>query len=421
MKLLLFNREFHQNMTKENTIDEINTFYTQNEHNQNKLVIKVFLWFFITLPLFLLGLLLGIFKYYDYYQKAFCIYIISVLFYFLTCLYYKLKPYSHITKYLLMLTITFSTFMLSINEGFLMYISYIIVPVVSLLYLNKKFTIKILILSFIVMILSLFHRAYLYPLTNNLQKQWLLTHIVSLSIEYILVSLLMTLIANRNFTIIISSFTGIKKQMDTQRILISSYVALLCQKDAEIKKHLNTTSDYTKVICDSLRKNKKFKYILTTNKYYNIISSSLLHDIGLISIPDKILLKETELSIDEFNIYKTHPIIGNQLIDKNLTSMDSEFLEITKNIVLYHHEQWNGKGYPFGLRGEQIPLSARIVFGAITIDELMCKYVAKKEITFDGAMNLIKQMSDNELDPKISQAIIDSKEQIHKVYLNSLK
>jgi putative two-component system response regulator len=128
-----------------------------------------------------------------------------------------------------------------------------------------------------------------------------------------------------------------------------------------------------------------------------ITLASPLHDIGKIGIPDSILLKPGKLTPEEFEIMKTHTLIGAKI----LNSSKQELIQFAKEIALYHHEKYNGKGYPFNLKGEEIPLSARIVAIADVFDALTSKRPYKEPYTISDTIDIIKKDSKEHFDPEI--------------------
>ena len=102
------------------------------------------------------------------------------------------------------------------------------------------------------------------------------------------------------------------------------------------------------IICSHLQKNRKYSDILTDNTIFNYVTASYLHDIGIISIPDYILNKKTPLNEAEMKILKTHTILGYNLIKENMSQMDHDYLQILCDMTLFHHEHWDGNGYPYG-------------------------------------------------------------------------
>ena len=143
-----------------------------------------------------------------------------------------------------------------------------------------------------------------------------------------------------------------------------------------------------------------------------IVQAAPLHDIGKIGIPDAILLKPARLTEEERAIIETHTSIGFDI----LKGSSSEYLSMAASIALHHHERFDGKGYPYGLRGEEIPLEARIVAVADTLDALMTVRPYKDAWTRTEALKYIQEHSGSHFDPDCVWALMDREEQVRKVY-----
>ena len=129
--------------------------------------------------------------------------------------------------------------------------------------------------------------------------------------------------------------------------------------------------------------------------------ASMMHDIGKIGIPDSILMKPTKLTDDEFEVIKSHPGIGGNILQENMG------FKLAREVSLSHHEKWNGTGYPLGLRGEEIPLAARIVAVVDVFDALISKRPYKKAWTIQEALTKIEQGSESHFDPKVVDAFLN--------------
>ena len=153
----------------------------------------------------------------------------------------------------------------------------------------------------------------------------------------------------------------------------------------------------------------------------DVVRSAPLHDIGKIQVPDAILNKPGRLTSDEFEIIKTHTTAGKEIITSAINMVseeDSGYLYEARNLAYCHHEKWNGSGYPQGLKGEEIPLSARIMAVADVFDALVSKRSYKEPFSFEEAINIIKESSGSHFDPKIVEAFLKAEPKIRKVLLS---
>jgi HD-GYP domain-containing protein (c-di-GMP phosphodiesterase class II) len=147
-----------------------------------------------------------------------------------------------------------------------------------------------------------------------------------------------------------------------------------------------------------------------------VVSSAPLHDVGKINVSDLILNKPGKLTDEEFEIMKTHTTAGGNIIASIIDKIpDSDYLLEAKNLAMYHHEKWNGKGYPAGLAGEDIPLSARVMAVADVFDALISDRCYKKGFPYDKAFSIILEERGKQFDPKIVDAFFAAEDQILEV------
>ncbi|MGC8734398.1 MAG: HD-GYP domain-containing protein [bacterium] len=165
-------------------------------------------------------------------------------------------------------------------------------------------------------------------------------------------------------------------------------------KDEYTGAHIKRISLYCNLIAQEMKLDKDF-----INK---ITLAAPLHDVGKIGIPDNILLKPGRLTKEEFEIMKTHTIIGAKILDNS----KNDLIKFAKEIALYHHEKYNGQGYPFNLKGEQIPLAARIVAIADVFDALTSKRPYKDPYPITDTIDIIKQEINQHFDPEITNIFL---------------
>lgn len=159
-------------------------------------------------------------------------------------------------------------------------------------------------------------------------------------------------------------------------------------RDAESGSHIRRIRKFTELLLRSVAWNYP-QYGLTISKISMISRASLMHDIGKIAIPDNILLKRGKLTPEEFEIMKLHTVKGSEIMDKMAVFADKEFYQYCYDIIRHHHEKWDGKGYPDGLVGDDIPLAAQVVSVADIYDALVSERVYKSAYTHEEAIRMI--------------------------------
>ena len=190
-------------------------------------------------------------------------------------------------------------------------------------------------------------------------------------------------------------------------------------RDPETGGHLARIKNYVKVLSEELRRFPKFEEILTDDYITNMYQSSPLHDIGKVGVPDHILLKPGKLTKEEFEIMKTHTTIGGDALASSERMFgDNSFLSLGRDIAYYHHEKWNGSGYPRGLSGDDIPLPARIMSIADIYDALTSKRIYKDAFPHERTVAMITEESGKALDPFIIKAFINVQDVFQEIRAN---
>jgi putative two-component system response regulator len=193
--------------------------------------------------------------------------------------------------------------------------------------------------------------------------------------------------------------------LETSVMTIFSLAKLAESRDPETGHHLERIREYSRVLTEELLTEKEREPMLTPKYAELIFQTSPLHDIGKVGIPDHILLKQGSLTDEEFAIMKQHTVIGGKTLEETMTFYPgAEFLHQARDIALSHHEQYDGSGYPRGLKGREIPLCARIVALADVYDALTMKRVYKAAYSHEIARDIIYQGKGRHFDPKVVEA-----------------
>lgn len=195
----------------------------------------------------------------------------------------------------------------------------------------------------------------------------------------------------------------------TQLVSIRALAHLAETRDPETGHHILRTQNYVRALALRLRLHPRFSAVLDARTIDLLTKSAPLHDIGKVGIPDSILQKAGPLTAHEWEIMKTHARLGSDAIEKaeGDVAQPVAFLSLAKEIAHWHHEKWDGSGYPDGLRGEAIPLSARLMAVADVFDALISVRVYKPAMPFDEAREIIAQGSGSHFDPDIAAAFLE--------------
>jgi response regulator RpfG family c-di-GMP phosphodiesterase len=187
-----------------------------------------------------------------------------------------------------------------------------------------------------------------------------------------------------------------------QNGVIEHLADIIESRDIETGEHIKRTKKYVTILVEKMKEKDQYKDYLTPQMCENIIHAAPLHDIGKIAVSDLILCKPGKLTDEEFDKMKIHTTKGGEIIKSILNDLaDKEFLNVAYDVAMYHHEKWNGRGYPEGKKEEEIPLPARIMAIADVFDALVAKRVYKNPMPVDDAVNIIIKDAGTHFDPNL--------------------
>jgi response regulator RpfG family c-di-GMP phosphodiesterase len=203
---------------------------------------------------------------------------------------------------------------------------------------------------------------------------------------------------------------------DAQDAIITALAKLSEYRDPETGSHLLRLKKYCALICGFLAETDKYRDIVTPAFTLDLVRSSPLHDIGKVGIPDAILKKPGRLTPDEFEIMKTHAQIGGDTLRTVYEQYPSQsFIQCGMDVAYGHHEKWNGSGYPSGIQGEAIPLSAQILALVDVYDALTCRRVYKPPFPREQAKAMIAEGSGTHFSPDIVAAFLNNEAEFHRI------
>ena len=201
-----------------------------------------------------------------------------------------------------------------------------------------------------------------------------------------------------------------------QKALILVLADIVESRDRNTGAHVRKTAAYADIILQEMRRKGYYADALTDEFISDVVDSAPLHDVGKIHVPDAILNKPGRLSDEEFAIMKSHTTAGRDILTEAITLVpNSGYLNEARNLAAYHHEKWDGTGYPTGLAGEDIPLSARIMAVADVFDALVSKRSYKKPFSFEEAMQIITEGSGKHFDPLVVDAFVSAEDEVRKI------
>ncbi|MBR5358363.1 MAG: HD domain-containing protein [Clostridiales bacterium] len=206
---------------------------------------------------------------------------------------------------------------------------------------------------------------------------------------------------------------NVMRMQDGLIILMADMVE---NRDSDTGDHIQKTAEYVHIILRGLKRNGYYVDQLSPEYVEYVVKSAPLHDVGKIRISDAVLNKPGKLTPEEYEIMKTHATAGKEIIEKAISTVEGEnYLTEALNMAAYHHERWDGKGYPEGLKGEEIPLSARVMAVADVFDALTSTRVYKPAFPLEEALKIIEEGKGTQFDPKCVEVFLEALPDIKNV------
>ena len=204
-----------------------------------------------------------------------------------------------------------------------------------------------------------------------------------------------------------------EKMTQMQTHVISGLANLIENRDTETGEHISRTSRYVKLIAERCREEGVYADAIDDRFIELLTMLAPLHDIGKIVVSDNILRKPGKLTEEEYEQMKKHAAVGGTVVREVLNGVtDEDYLSFASDIAMYHHERWDGAGYPQGLKGEDIPLCARIMAVADVFDALISKRCYKEPIPMDEALQIMEEKAGNHFDPKLIEVFLRHKDEL---------
>lgn len=199
-----------------------------------------------------------------------------------------------------------------------------------------------------------------------------------------------------------------------QEKMIIGMAQMVESRDLSTGGHIRRTSDVVRIFSDRLQ---EAGFGLDTKFLHLVIRSAPMHDLGKIGVDDAILRKQARFTDEEYEVMKTHAQIGSEIVDKVMTDVEEQdFVQVAENVAHYHHEKVDGNGYPCGLKGDEIPIEARIMALADVFDALVSKRCYKEAFSYDKAFAIIKEESGTHFDPSLVEVFLSCRDELEQYY-----
>jgi len=199
--------------------------------------------------------------------------------------------------------------------------------------------------------------------------------------------------------------------------MVMNFSTLVENRDHSTGGHIMRTQKYVAIMLKEMRKTTKYSKMMTQDYLKYVSEAAPMHDIGKIATPDSILQKPGKLTDEEFEIMKQHAPKGGEIIKSSFTNLDEPKLtQIVYEVARFHHEKWNGRGYPDGLKEEEIPLHARVMAIADVFDAVSAKRCYRDAMPLETCFKIIEEGSGRDFDPELVEIFMNAKDKIVAVY-----
>ena len=229
--------------------------------------------------------------------------------------------------------------------------------------------------------------------------------------EVLLTALCPTMQLQRNYIDLQNPY--IRKVTLQHNEMIDGFATMVESRDTETGGHIKRTRAYVDLMLDKMRHDRRYRAVLNRDYLENVSNAAPLHDIGKISTPDDILQKPGKLTDEEFEVMKKHAAAGGEIILHSLRDFSNpEFRQIAYEVARYHHEKYNGRGYPEGLKGEEIPMHSRIMAIADVFDAVSQRRCYRDALPVEECFAIIERGSGTDFDPDIARIFLSAREEV---------
>lgn len=233
----------------------------------------------------------------------------------------------------------------------------------------------------------------------------------------IAIAIIFTMLCGRTVSLLGKLMGATKELKQYHEEMVMGFATLVENKDGSTGGHIKRTTMYVKLLAEELLARGGYEEVLTEEYIKNLYMAAPMHDIGKIAIPDVILQKPGKLTAEEFEIIKSHAESGGKIIEETFGHLgDKAYTKMAYQVARYHHEKWNGRGYPEGLKGREIPLAARIMAIADVFDALSEKRCYREAMPLEQCFKIIFEGSGQDFDPVLAEIFLDIRDRVEEVH-----
>ena len=319
-------------------------------------------------------------------------------------------------KYINVIVAATFTTLLSVTLTYHVVVIYVYPIAIASLYFSKKLNIIATALTVIGVSIGQIAAFYLKTLQDDnftTLDYVLLFGILPRALVLIAIAAIFTMLASRTADLLSMLLRKEEQLLHSHKEMVMGFATLVENKDGSTGGHIKRTTAYVKLLAEELRERGFYQEELTDAYLENLYRAAPMHDIGKIAVPDVVLQKPGKLTDEEFEVIKTHTLKGGNIIKETFGHLENEeYTQMAYEVARYHHEKWNGKGYPEGLKKKEIPLSARIMAIADVFDAISEKRCYREAMSMDKCFEIIEDGSGQAFEPLLVEVFLDIRDKV---------
>lgn len=396
----------------------------ENEKQANCIVAKVM---FVTFIIFSMVYLMNLMELFIIDEKIMTLsYIGSGILLLLPAVFtYVFKIEKSYVKYINLIGAVLFVTMISITLTYHVVVIYVYPIAIASLYFSKKVNIIATVLTTVGVSIGQIMAFYTNPLKDdNFSNiyEMVVWGIIPRAMILVAIAVIFTMLCTRTVTLLNNLIHAVEVQTKYHNEMVMGFATLVENRDGSTGGHIRRTSLYVRLLVEELKRRGLYEDILTIDYMENLIKAAPMHDIGKISVPDNVLQKPGKLTNEEFDVMKQHSVKGGDIIRETFGNLEDEaYTQMAYEVARYHHEKWNGAGYPEGLKGNDIPLSARIMAIADVFDAVSEKRCYREAMPLEKCFDIITEGSGQHFEPVLVEVFLDIRNEVEKIHHDAEK
>ena len=327
-----------------------------------------------------------------------------------------LKKEDNYIKYINVIAAAIFTTLLSITLTYHVVVIYVYPIAIASLYFSKQLNILATRLTVAGVSVGQLAAFYLDTLQDdNFQElhSVVIWGIFPRALILIAIAAIFTMLSGRTANLLSTLLHKEEQLSHTHNEMVMGFATLVENKDGSTGGHVKRTTTYVKLLAEALRNRGIYQEELNDEYLENLYRAAPMHDIGKIAVPDAVLQKPGKLTDEEFEIIKTHTLKGGNIIKETFGHLENEqYTHMAYEVARHHHEKWNGKGYPDGLKQKEIPLCARIMAIADVFDAVSEKRCYREAMPLEKCFEIIQEGSGQAFEPQLVEVFLDIRDQV---------